>query len=207
MKEPTNGWAQRAVRWWVSLYTWGLPSDLRDRRRAEIDSDFWEHQSEIIGAGARTLATTSQVLARWLLGVPADLSWRLQAASGLHPRATKTLDQPWQVRLGGLAFIGIGGFLVMASLLGSGGVLFGHLVTMNEADPGWVLLILLLDGLTILAGLRLMHQSPKAAAGVVTVGALVFSMAWYWTVLGPLLGLGLALLGILRGTASIQHRC
>lgn len=204
MKLAIDGWAQRTVRWWVSLYTWGLPPEVRHNRRAEIESDLWEQQSEVVGA--RTLAITTQVLARWLLGVPADLSWRLQAASARHPRATITPDQPWRVRLGGLAFVGIGGFLVVASLVGSVGVLFGHLVTMNEADPIWVLLILILNGLTILAGLRLMHQTPVAGAGVITVGALVFSMAWYWTVLGPLLGLALALLGIVRGMASIQRR-
>ena len=32
------------TRSWVTLYTSGLPRELRDARRAEIDSDLWEHQ-------------------------------------------------------------------------------------------------------------------------------------------------------------------
>ncbi len=36
----------RLVRGWVRLYTAGLPADVRDGRREEIDADLWEHARE-----------------------------------------------------------------------------------------------------------------------------------------------------------------
>jgi hypothetical protein len=62
------------------MYTAGLEPLIRDPRRAEIDSDLWEHaqsgrRNEV---GARAVA--GQILARCLLGVGADISWRADEA-------------------------------------------------------------------------------------------------------------------------------
>ncbi len=78
MKAAADGRAQRAVRQWVSFYTWGLPIELRDRRRSEIESDQWEHEHDarLTGCGPEHLAW--QVLGRWLFGMPADLAWRFE---------------------------------------------------------------------------------------------------------------------------------
>jgi hypothetical protein len=62
------------VRAWVRLYTVGLPTGLREARRDEIDADLWEQSREASMDIAPSL--TSHVLARWLLGLPDDLSWR-----------------------------------------------------------------------------------------------------------------------------------
>jgi hypothetical protein len=69
---PPSGRARVAVsvtRWWTRLYTAGLPSDLREARRAEIESDLWESVSD--GAPAR------HILARLALGMTDDLTWSL----------------------------------------------------------------------------------------------------------------------------------
>jgi uncharacterized protein (TIGR03435 family) len=66
------------VRSWTRLYTRQLPPSVRDRRRAEIESDLWEYRSDV--AHSRRFAA-AQVLARFLLGVPDDLGWWAEQAS------------------------------------------------------------------------------------------------------------------------------
>ncbi|MFN2488188.1 MAG: hypothetical protein ABR529_00285 [Actinomycetota bacterium] len=41
--------ASAACRSWTWLYTMGLPTNARDRRRAEIESDLWEQQDAARG--------------------------------------------------------------------------------------------------------------------------------------------------------------
>ena len=57
------------ARWWTRLYTSTLPDDLRDARRAEVESDLWESLSD--GASSR------HILARVALGLADDLTWSL----------------------------------------------------------------------------------------------------------------------------------
>jgi hypothetical protein len=71
MKDLSTRIAVGLVRAWTRLYTAGLPAELRDRRRAEIESDVWESCREPRG---RTVA--GQMLVRLLLGVRDDLAWR-----------------------------------------------------------------------------------------------------------------------------------
>jgi hypothetical protein len=61
--------AAGVARWWTRLYTAGLPIDLRDARRAEVESDLWESVAD--GAPSR------HILARVALGIVDDLSWSL----------------------------------------------------------------------------------------------------------------------------------
>jgi hypothetical protein len=60
--------ATAIVRAWTRLYTAGLPAAVRDRRRAEIDSDIWEFTQQP-GAGLH-------LLLRAMLGAFDDLAWR-----------------------------------------------------------------------------------------------------------------------------------
>jgi hypothetical protein len=61
--------AASVARWWTRVYTAGLPADLRDARRAEVESDLWESLAD--GAPSR------QILARVALGLADDLTWSL----------------------------------------------------------------------------------------------------------------------------------
>jgi hypothetical protein len=65
------------VRVWTYLYTFALPSEIRDRRRAEIESDLWESEHD------PDVPHHAFVL-RLLRGLPADLLWRLEVTSGRH---------------------------------------------------------------------------------------------------------------------------
>jgi len=63
------------VRAWTSLYTFALPFEIRERRRAEIESDLWEslHDPE---------ARSHAIVWRLLRGLPSDLLWRLEMTPG-----------------------------------------------------------------------------------------------------------------------------
>ena len=70
------------VRVWTYLYTFALPSEIRDRRRSEIESDVWEseHDPDV---------PHHALVLRLLRGMPADVLWRLEVTpSRQHaPRA------------------------------------------------------------------------------------------------------------------------
>ena len=65
--------AAAIVRAWTRAYTSGLPPDLRDARRDEIESDLWEsaHDRE-----RSSLFAGVQMIGRMLIGMPDDLGWR-----------------------------------------------------------------------------------------------------------------------------------
>jgi hypothetical protein len=69
----------RWTRRWVRLYTARLGSELRDGRRAEIESDLWEHLDDARAINQRDFATQLGVLTRMVTGMPADLVWRSRA--------------------------------------------------------------------------------------------------------------------------------
>jgi hypothetical protein len=77
MKTDSFGWTQRSVGWWVAAYTLGLPADVRERRRAEIESDLWEEQCAFSREGRSYSSTAVLTLDRAVRGIPADLSWRV----------------------------------------------------------------------------------------------------------------------------------
>jgi hypothetical protein len=63
------------VRAWTNVYTFALPADIRERRRAEIESDLWEsaHDPDV---------PRHAVMLRLLRGMPADLLWRIEITPG-----------------------------------------------------------------------------------------------------------------------------
>jgi hypothetical protein len=108
----------RVTRRWVRLYTAGLPSEIREARCAELESDLWEHEHEAVTAVGRPTKTAIQVLHRLVRGIPADLAWRQQQGGAKVFRkagraavegarlTTAALAQHWVVGLVVLAFAG-----------------------------------------------------------------------------------------------------
>ena len=62
------------ARKWVKAYTAGLPAAIKTERRAEIESDIWEQLND----SSRRAIAGLEIFLRSLLGVPADLTWRLE---------------------------------------------------------------------------------------------------------------------------------
>jgi hypothetical protein len=76
------GLATSLVRAWTYAYTWRLEPAVRDRRRAEIESELWEFEQD----PERGKHPAAHMLVRLLIGIPDDLSWRAEHASARRTR-------------------------------------------------------------------------------------------------------------------------
>ena len=173
------------VRAWTRLYVRGLPPEIASARRAEVDSDLWEHARE--GYSSRA------VLGRWLLGIPADLSWRAEAGRQGRREGGATMKESWRMRLILLAALGVALFPVVMHA----SVIMGN----GEFDSGtqravWGVLGIL-SGACMAAGLLLSGGSPRLGLGLVAVGVIGIALLWFWV---PMITIpvGLALLWLAR---------
>ncbi len=81
MIEKSVGIVPSLVRNWARVYTFGLPSEIREARCAEIESDLWEHANDLeLGRDAHSPFCALHALIRLLAGVPDDLLWRIEQA-------------------------------------------------------------------------------------------------------------------------------
>ena len=79
MIEKSVGIVPSLVRNWARVYTFGLPSEIREARRGEIESDLWEHINDAeLGRDAPSPFCALHALIRLLAGVPDDLLWRIE---------------------------------------------------------------------------------------------------------------------------------
>jgi len=184
---PVDG----VIRRWVRLYTLGLEKDARHQRRAEIDSDLWEHRSHAATEGEGSAATSLSILGRWVAGVPADLSWRaLQrrggrtAQEGIMPN---TINRHWWQLLAALTavatvYAGIRQFLTDEV---SAGVSSGKVAA---------LILFSAAGVLVLAGLGVHRTHPRRGALMVIIGVLPVALLGGFGI-GILVGLVVSLAG------------
>jgi hypothetical protein len=85
MNGPRPPLLVRAVEGWVAFYTRGLPSEVRDARRAELRSDLWEHLQHASGDGRGRLRRSLQVGGRVVRGMADDLWWRFAQQAAVRP--------------------------------------------------------------------------------------------------------------------------
>ena len=197
---------------WVRLYTAGLRPNVRDGRRAEIASDLWEQQQAASVLENRSGGTALQVLARVLLGVPADLSWRVTAG---RMRRVDSLPER-RVRMN--RSLAQKGFLVVALLLTAFYLFLGVSNALINQEPtfverfgafwGGVLgsLIGFIPAALIAAGLWLQRRAPVRGGILVLVAAVPVAVGMYWTVFGPLLALLLVVFWISRTRRLARER-
>jgi hypothetical protein len=166
---PTTG-PENVVILWVRLYTLGSEEDARNDRRAEIESDLWEHRNHAVAEGERSAVTSLSILGRWAAGVPADLSWRASqlARGGRSTKESIMTDIPgrywWQTLaiLTALATIyaGIRQFITDEV---SVGVTAGKIIA---------LVFMAAAGLLILLGLAVYRTMPRRGSLMVMIGVL-----------------------------------
>jgi uncharacterized protein (TIGR03435 family) len=82
--------AINCVRGWTRIYTWRMPPEPREVRRAEIESDLWESQRDVTRP---PLESARHILLRLLIGIPDDLGWRVEqeAVAGRLPQESIVL--------------------------------------------------------------------------------------------------------------------
>ncbi|HJU50995.1 MAG TPA: hypothetical protein VJ815_01560 [Acidimicrobiia bacterium] len=176
----------------MRVYTAGLEPELGSERRAEIDSDLWEHRQRAVADRQSEMATAFAIWGRWAGGVPADLSWRAtQRRNRQSHRKDLSMINPfgrnWWQHLAALAALG-SGYLGVQQFLSDD-------VTI-AITPGKVggLVTFLGGGLMVLFGLVVLRRYPRRGAGLVLIGlaptALIGGLG-----LGTILGLIVALVG------------
>jgi hypothetical protein len=183
--------AELLVRGWVRIYTLGLEASNRYDRRAEMESDLWEHRNYASSEGQGSVAASLSIVGRWLAGIPADLSWRASQRGNrsqqLKERAMKNaLGNYWQ---------GLAAFAAVAT-----GYLGVRQFFTDEVsagiNPGKVvgLVVLVGAGLLVLAGLAVHRTSPRSGALMVMLGVLPLAALGGFGV-GLVIGLVMSLAG------------
>lgn len=92
--------AGRWTRRWVRAYTASLEPTRREARRAEIESDVWEHLADARAEDQQAFVTQLAMLGRLVVGMPADLVWRRRVR-----RSTMQESVMKQQRLQGIAYL------------------------------------------------------------------------------------------------------
>ena len=158
-------WADRAARRWAARYTSDLDPETAHRRRAELESDLFEHRW-CAGPGP---AQQWDVLGRVLWGIPADLSWRRAALASMRRRDTGATPVILR-RTTTIVLVALAAFELAAGI---------SVVTADGA--GWRYAVPLLLGAALIAvGFSQRDRSPASAAALFVVAALVPAATFYW---------------------------
>lgn len=159
----------RLARRWAAAYTRGLPSEIGDRRRGEIECDLWEHLNDP-GTADR------EILGRLLRGIHADVWWRYRtllelrgARTRSHVMSTTSHRNWWRV-----AAAALGVFAIASAILAG--------VTGATGDVPLALLIGaigtgLVGGTLVLAGLARQTTDPASGSRLVIAGAIVVAVS------------------------------
>ena len=190
------------VRWWVGRYTTGLPPEVRDSRRAEIESDLWEQEREPSAAGYWPNVVALQMFVRTMLGIPADLSWHVEQAI-----AARRVGEASETRGNVSGSVTQKGFMGVAALMAAFTIIVGVLVSLGMGEshvaghgvPRFVWGVVGLSaGAMILAGLWASKRSPLLGGILVVVGAVPLASILVWTIFLPVLWLLLAMFVVVR---------
>lgn len=137
MSRPRPSPLVRAVERWVASYTRGLPTEVRDARRAELRSDLFEHLRQVAGDGHGRLRRSLQVLGRVVRGMPDDLAWRFAQQAAARP-AAEAAGGPRRQRGGADARCGAGGRRTRKAGPAVGGLLASVLLLVGiKAYAAW----------------------------------------------------------------------
>jgi hypothetical protein len=166
------------IRGWVDLYTRGMHAPARAARRDEIDDDVWCQHEEAVARGRSRRSLATEMLVRLVLGMPADLSWRLTHAkhAGIwgSGRSSSMLGFIRPVNMlcvlgGGVWLISYGALMINPSALGTVGIVgmtCGAILLAVAAAP-------LFRRATKSSGLRIIGLAGLVITAVTTVFALV----------------------------------
>lgn len=207
--------AAAVVRAWTFVYTIGMSAPIREARRDEIASDLWEHVHAGSGS-ARSRSVAGQILARCLLGIGADLSWRVEMArvgtrqEEVVPMTERIKRDGWLVAPFAIVAFGL---VAVAAHITAG----GFQSWWADAEPAWdpsplaragsVLLVATLFVGLPLAAMALRRSRPGWTL-VLLMPAILFTLtplAWgeaTWWLLVTLVGV-VALIGAVANLA--QH--
>ena|GEM_PF-2070930 len=179
------------VRNWVALYTFGLPRDLREGRRMEIDCDLWEQRQLAEHRREPPLGTAAEIAARALLGAISDITWRAQA--GATARADRSIR--------------MNEALYMRAMVGAGVVLALFLILSGIAGVAWywTLVITIPIGIAMVAIAFFRARQTGGAVGIAVDRMRTKGESrWKWLLL--VIGVCVAtVVGIFAYLSSLEH--
>lgn len=174
--------ARRLVLGWVALYTRGLPAEVRVDRNDEIESDLWNQGEDAGSSGETDSVLAMAIMTRWLLGIGADVAWRLERGRLANRSVERTTTMGTRI----IALLAIVGGVGMAIAVANWAVIdLGNPGAHDWEKAGWswvaiagaasiVALCLALGGLGIVILYR--YDSPVGLAaelGVLSVLGLI----------------------------------
>jgi hypothetical protein len=169
------------TRAWTATYTRGLPQAVKVARRLEIESDLWEQQRLASYLAEPAPGTGMHVLARCVLGMASDVSWRVEADMLARRERKIQVHDTLASRLvfgiailAGLLPVVMGG----ATLLDAG--ISGASEDMSAADSAIFGAVTALAGAFIVTGLLLIRRSPRVGLPVLVLGVVGITLWWYW---------------------------
>jgi len=186
--------ASGLTRAWTAAYTQGLPEEAKFGRRAEIDSDLWDQRRNAEYQGEPSLSTATEILVRWLFGIPSDITWRIEAgassAKGITP-----MNETLPMRIGFL--------LAMLPLVVLAVIGISFLVGYGDWDNTWEHWTWrgFFVALPIIGGIGLWLCATRPRLGMILVlvgvGAAAFLMPWMAFVTVPV-GIAIIVIAYLR---------
>lgn len=204
--------ASSLVRRWVDLYTRGLATELRTARRAEIESDLWAQSEEADEIGRPPLSVDAEMLTRLVLGIPADIGWRLAHRLGNAPSPRKEIvmreprsRQVWTAI--GVIWAALGlvfAVVLLVDIQGHHADRPGDLWTASVAAC-----VIIAGSALALVGLLRIGQNPTAGRQIALVGAVIAGgtamllLSWMW-VIGFVLAAPLVVIAIVRAHQVTQ---
>lgn len=179
MNRGTHGSAASWVcRRWVSLYTRSLPATERQRRRDEIESDLFEHAHEARHAGVSATRLNAEILARVLVGVPADLSWR-RATRQPHPRlALGDNPMPLTTSTSHRLLYGLCSLSILYGLFVSAVGVFSDWTDSLTSTIAYVA-VPALASMTLIVGLAVHPKNPRRGLPLIIAG-VIGPAVWFW---------------------------
>jgi len=184
------------TRLWVWTYTLGLDGDSKQERREEITSDLWEQQAVALRSGESPTATASAIAFRVLLGIPADLVWRLEMGLASRQRGRNPMNETLPSRLGLLVGLALAAFPVI----------FGINVISGSGDWDSAIQRILwggvwiVTGIAIITGLLITPRHYGAGMALIIVGVIGFGISTFWMAFVTVpVGLGILALAHWRG--------
>ncbi|MBM3939983.1 MAG: hypothetical protein FJ318_03630 [SAR202 cluster bacterium] len=181
------------VHGWVRLYTAGLPAELRDARREEVAADLWDQASDwrgVEGLGA-------SIWARWLLGIPDDVTWRWAHSRTGHARRKEgAMALARDHRTMTIVVAAVAGAFILGLIALQ---VVSEIEYRRQVDfaftPDWRPLFAVMGPVivgAIVAGFRFMRRAPALGAILVAAGSIAVGIMFYWMSVPLLLALGLS---------------
>jgi hypothetical protein len=166
----------RVIRAWVAVYTKGLPAELALDRQAVIEADLWEEAEAARWLG-ETPNLARQRWSRWIRGLPADVTWRLEQQRRVTKMPRRTDMRISKAQLAAIGVVTILYVVMIAGLMASSD--FREWAGMGLATFGLALSVV---------GLLLAIPRPQAGfvVGIIGTGVALLSMPWLFPFFLPL---------------------